>query len=53
MTAPAAPAIHLAWDGSVHADWISRYALRLAGRSPARHLRGLHVGSRQDGASER
>lgn len=53
MTDAATPAIHFAWDASVHADWIARYALRLAARSPSRSLRILHVGTRDDGARER
>lgn len=39
-------AVYLAYDGSINADWVARYAIRLTGSTPARHLTLLHI---QDG----
>lgn len=35
--------LHLAYDGSTHADWLSHYAARMAAELPERELRVLHV----------
>lgn len=35
--------IHLAYDGSLNGDWVSRYAIRLAARDPAASLAVVHV----------
>lgn len=35
--------IHFAYDGTIHGDWISHYAVRLAARHPSRTLHLLHV----------
>ncbi|MGB8331625.1 MAG: universal stress protein [Polyangiales bacterium] len=38
--------LHFAYDGSIHGDWVARYAIRMAMRAPEPRLRVLHV---QDG----
>ncbi len=35
--------IYLAYDGSINGDWVSRYAMRLAGNTPERALNLVHV----------
>ena len=35
--------IFLAYDGSINADWVSRYAIRIAANSPGRKLFLLHI----------
>lgn len=35
--------IFFAYDGSIHADWISHYAIRLAARHPAARLSVVHI----------
>jgi len=35
--------IYLAYDGSINADWIARYALRMACAVPDKHLRLVHI----------
>jgi nucleotide-binding universal stress UspA family protein len=35
--------IHLAYDGSLNGEWVSRYALRLAARRPPHRLGLVHV----------
>lgn len=35
--------IHIAYDGSLNADWVARYAIRFAAHSPERTLILLHV----------
>lgn len=35
--------IHFAYDGTIHGDWVSHYAMRLASRHPSRELHLLHV----------
>lgn len=42
--------IHLAYDGSLHGDWVARHAVRLASRDASRHLALVHV---LDGSLER
>ncbi len=37
------PAIYLAYDGSINADWVARYAIRLTGNTPTRQLTLLHI----------
>lgn len=44
----ATPAVCCAFDGSVNAHWVARYAIRLAAAVPVRTLRILHV---DDGAA--
>lgn len=35
--------LHFAYDGSIHGDWVARYAIRMAMRLPDPRLRVLHV----------
>ncbi len=35
--------LHFAYDGSIHGDWVARYAMRMATRLPEPRLRVLHV----------
>lgn len=35
--------IYLAYDGSINADWVSRYAIHMAGNSSGRKITLLHV----------
>jgi nucleotide-binding universal stress UspA family protein len=35
--------LHFAYDGSIHGDWVARYAIRLATRLPKPRLRVLHI----------
>ena len=35
--------IVLAYDGSINADWVSRYALQMAATFPCRHLLLIHI----------
>lgn len=35
--------LYLAYDGSINADWVARYAIRLAGSTPLRQLTLLHI----------
>jgi len=35
--------LHFAYDGSIHGDWVARYAVRMATRLPEPGLRVLHV----------
>lgn len=37
------PVLYLAYDGSINADWIARYAIRMAGSSPVGRLILLHI----------
>ena len=34
---------YFAYDGTIHGDWVSHYALRLAAQHPDRELRLLYV----------
>jgi len=36
-------AIYLAYDGSINADWVARYALRMAGNVPGNRLTLVHI----------
>jgi nucleotide-binding universal stress UspA family protein len=47
MNTPLAGSLHVccAYDGSVNAHWVARYALRMAAASSARVLRLIHVES--------
>ena len=35
--------LHFAYDGSIHGDWVARYAMQMATRLPEPRLRVLHV----------
>lgn len=35
--------IFFAYDGSINADWVSRYAIRMAGNTTGRKIRLLHI----------
>lgn len=35
--------IYLAYDGSINADWVSRYAIRMAAHAPSGKLNVLHI----------
>jgi len=35
--------LHFAYDGSIHGDWVARYAMQMATRLPEPGLRVLHV----------
>jgi len=35
--------IYLAYDGSINADWVSRYAIRMAANTPSRKIVLVHV----------
>jgi len=37
------PLIYLAYDGSINADWVARYALRIACTVPDKQLRLVHI----------
>lgn len=37
------PIIHLAYDGSINADWVSRYAIHMAANAPLKKIRLLHI----------
>jgi len=39
--------LHFAYDGSIHGDWVARYATRMATRLPDPGLHVLHVEDRQ------
>ncbi len=39
--------LHFAYDGSIHGDWVARYAMRMAARLPDPRLRVLYVEDRQ------
>ncbi|MGB5368009.1 MAG: universal stress protein [Polyangiales bacterium] len=47
--------IHFAYDGSIHGDWVARYAMRMASRLPEPRLQVLHVedGQLSKGALQR
>jgi hypothetical protein len=42
-TEKASYMIYLAYDGSLNGDWVSRYAIRMASRSPQKKLVLVHV----------
>lgn len=42
-TGKASYMIYLAYDGSLNGDWVSRYAIRMASRSPQKKLVLVHV----------
>jgi nucleotide-binding universal stress UspA family protein len=35
--------IHFAYDGTIHGDWVSHYAVRLAAHHPSRELHLVHI----------
>ena len=35
--------LYFAYDGSIHGDWVARYAMRMASRLPDPGLQVLHV----------
>lgn len=37
------PIIHLAYDGSINADWVSRYAIHMAANAPVKKIRLVHI----------
>jgi nucleotide-binding universal stress UspA family protein len=39
--------LYFAYDGSIHGDWVARYAMRMAGRLPDPRLKVLYVRDRQ------
>jgi len=39
--------LYFAYDGSIHGDWVARYAIRMASRLPEPQLHVLHVEDRQ------
>ena len=39
--------LHFAYDGSIHGDWVARYAMRMATRLSEPRMRVLHVHDRQ------
>jgi nucleotide-binding universal stress UspA family protein len=39
--------LHFAYDGSIHGDWVGRYAIRMATRLPEPKLQVVHVEDRQ------
>jgi len=39
--------LHFAYDGSIHGDWVARYAMRMAMRLPDPGIRVLHVEDQQ------
>jgi len=40
---PAVPAVYLAYDGSINADWVSRYAIRIAANLEDRKIFLVHI----------
>ena len=47
--------LHFAYDGSIHGDWVARYAMRMATRLPEPRLQVLHIrdGQRSDSVLEK